>query len=133
MVESRQELSVALVGARNTVTLRAGASRSERVDQLSTSFDDLSATSIIRSRGAALEWAYRLTPTSVVNVTGSYERSEGDDPGTQHTTLKAITAAWSSPLGARSTLSVGARHAVFDSPTSPYTENAAFAAVRLAF
>ena len=44
MVESRQELSVALVGARNTVTLRAGASRSERVDQLSTSFDDLSAT-----------------------------------------------------------------------------------------
>jgi uncharacterized protein (PEP-CTERM system associated) len=132
-VDSRQEVSVALVGARNTITLRAGASRSERVDQLSTSFDDLSTTSIVRGRGAALEWAYRLTSSSVLNLTGSYERTEGDDPGTQHTTLKAITAAWSSPLGVRSTFSAGARHAVFDSPTIPYTENAVFAAVRLAF
>jgi uncharacterized protein (PEP-CTERM system associated) len=131
-VDSGQELSVALVGVRNTVTLRAGANRSERVDQLSTSFDDLSTTSIVHERAVSLDWAYRLTPTSVINLAGSYRRNDGD-LSTQQTTLKEITAAWSTPLGARSTMSAGARYARFDSATAPYTENAVFAAVRLAF
>jgi uncharacterized protein (PEP-CTERM system associated) len=131
-VDSTQDLSVALVGARNTVTFRVGARRSERVDQLSTSFDDLSNTSIVHERGVSLDWAYRLTPASAINVTGSYQRTEGD-LDTQRTSLKAITVAWSTPVGARSTVSAGARIAKFDSPTSPYTENAVFAAARVAF
>jgi uncharacterized protein (PEP-CTERM system associated) len=131
-LQNTQAMSVALVGARNTVTLRASASRSERADRVTTSLDDLSTSTRVRERGLALDWAYRLTPASSITVTGSYQRSEGD-LATQLTTLKALSAAWSAPLGARSTVSAGARHAVFDSTVTPYTENAVFAAVRLAF
>lgn len=131
-LQNTQAMSVALVGARNTVTLRASVSRRERADQVSTSLDDLSATTRMRERGISLDWAHKLTPKSVINLAGSYRRSEGD-LSAQQTTLKAFTAAWSSPLGARSTMSAGARHARFDSPSAPYTENAVFGAVRFAF
>ena len=51
----------------------------------------------------------------------------------QQTTLKSITATWTSTLGPKSTLSAGARHAVFDSTSAPYDENALYAAFRLSF
>lgn len=131
-LQRSQQASVALVGVRNTVTLQATSSRSERADQVTTSIDDLSSVNEVRQRGVSLDWALRLTPQSSINVAGSYQRSVGD-LGSQQTTLKAITATWSAPLGARSTMSAGARHAVFDSTTTPYTESALFGAVRLSF
>jgi uncharacterized protein (PEP-CTERM system associated) len=127
-----QQASVAVIGVRNTVTLQATSSRSERADRLSSVVDDLSTASEVRQRGVTLDWALRLTPLSSVSVAGSYQRSAGDS-SSQQTTLKAITATWSAPLGARSTMSAGARHAVFDSTTTPYTESALFGAVRLSF
>ena len=131
-LQRAQSASVALIGVRNTVTLRAAASRSQRADQFATNFDDLSTTKAVRERGITLDWAFRLTPTSSINVSGSIQRNQGDIDS-QQTTLKAITIGWSAPLGARSTVSAGARHAVFESNTSPYDENALFAAIRLAF
>jgi len=131
-LQRTQSASVALVGARNTVTLQATASRSERADQLTTRFDDLSSAREVRQRGLSLAWAHRLTPLSSINVTGAYQRSLGD-VATQETTLKSISAAWSIPWGARSSVSVGARHAEFDSSTTPYDENAVFAAIRVSF
>lgn len=131
-LQRSQVASVAVVGARNTVTLQASASRSERADQLTTGFDDLSTSREVRQRGLSLTWAHRLTPLSSINVTGAYQRSAGD-LASQQTTLKSISAEWTSPLGARSTVSAGARHAEFDSSTSPYDENALFAAIRLSF
>jgi uncharacterized protein (PEP-CTERM system associated) len=131
-LQSTQAMSVALVGVRNTITLRATASRSERADRVTASFDDLSTSNKVRERGVTLDWAHRLTPASSITLAGSYQRSEGD-LATQLTTLKAVTASWSAPLGARSTVLAGARHAVFDSTVAPYTESAVFAAVRLAF
>ena len=127
-----QSASVALNGVRNTITLRAAASQSQRADEFATNFDDLSTNKVVRERGIALDWAFRLTPTSSINLTGSIQRNKGDT-NAQETTLKAITVGWSAPLGARSTVSAGARHAVFESNTSPYDENALFAAIRLAF
>ena len=131
-LQRSQQASVALVGVRNTVTLQATSSRSERADKVTTSIDDLSSVNEVRQRGVALAWAFRLTPLSSINVAGSYQRSVGD-LSSQQTTLKAVTATWSAPLGARSTMSAGARHAVFDSTTTPYTESALFGAVRLSF
>ncbi len=131
-LQRTQSLSVAVVGVRNTVSLRASASRSERADKVATVLDDLSTVREVRQRGLTLDWAHHLTPQSTISLTGSYQRSEGDS-SSQQTTLKSITATWSTPLGARSSLSAGARHAEFDSSTAPYDENALYAAFRLSF
>ncbi len=131
-LQRAQQASIALVGVRNTVTLQASSSRSERADKVSTAIDDLSSVREVRQHGVSLDWALRLTPLSSINIAGSYQRSAGD-VSSQQTTLKAITATWNAPLGARSTLSAGGRHAVFASTTTPYTENALFGAVRLSF
>ena len=131
-LQRMQSASVALVGARNTVTLQATASRTERADQFTTGFDDLSSARKVRQRGASLAWAHRLTPLSSINVTGAYQRSMGD-VAAQQTTLKSVSAAWSTPWGARSSVSAGARHTEFESSSAPYDENAVFAAIRISF
>ena len=127
-----QTASFALVGARNTVTLQYSNTRRERADKLTTVIDDLSSAQDVHQRGLALDWAYRLTPQSTINLTGGYQRSEGTLSG-QRTTLKTIIATWTSMLGPRTNVYAGARHAIFDSTTTPYDESALFAAVRWSF
>lgn len=131
-LQRTQSLSVALVGVRNTVTLQASASHSERADKVTTALDDLSNVRDVRQRGVSIDWAHRLTAQSSLGVAASYQRSDSDSSA-QQTTLKAITATWTSTLGPKSTLSAGARHAVFDSTSAPYDENALYAAFRLSF
>ena len=94
--------------------------------------DDLSSSQQVRQRGLSLDWAHRLTQQSSINLGGSYQRSTGD-VNAQQSTLKAITATWTSTLGPKSTVSAGARRAEFDSTTVPYDETAVFAAFRYAF
>jgi len=127
-----QTASAAFTGARNTVTLQLSASRDERADQLATVFDDLSSVREVRQRGATVDWAYRLTPQSSVSVALGYQRSTSDTSALQ-STLKSLSALWTAPLGARSTVSAGLRRAEFDSPSNPYDENAIFAALRMSF
>lgn len=127
-----QSASVALIGARNTVTLQLSASRDERADQLATVIDDLSSVSEVRQRGLTVDWAYRLTPQSSVSLGLGYQRSTSDTSALQ-STLKSLSVLWTAPLGARSTVSAGLRRAEFDSPTNPYDENAIFAALRMSF
>jgi uncharacterized protein (PEP-CTERM system associated) len=127
-----QSASVALIGARNTVTLQLSASRDERADQLATVLDDLSTVREVRQRGATVDWAYRLTPQSSVSVALGYQRSTSDTSALQ-STLKSLSALWTAPFGPRSTVSAGLRRAEFDSPTNPYDENAIFAALRMSF
>jgi uncharacterized protein (PEP-CTERM system associated) len=127
-----QSASVALVGARNTLTLRMAASRQERADRVATVQDDLSNVEVVRQRGALIDWAFRLSPVSSVGVAAAYQRSTSD-VASQRGTLKSITARWTAQLGPRTTATAGARHADFDSESFPYDENAVFAAVRMSF
>ena len=131
-LQRTQSLSFAVVGVRNTVTLQASNSRSKRADQVTTVLDDLSTVREVHQRGIVLDWAHRLTPASSISLAASVQRTDGDTSA-QQTTLKSITATWTSTLGPRSTLSAGARHAVFDSTSTPYDENALYAAFRLSF
>lgn len=131
-LQRTQSAAFAIVGVRNTITVQLSNTRSERADKVASVLDDLSTVQAVRQRGLALDWAYRLTPQSTIHVAGSYQRSDGD-LAAQQTTLKAITATWTSTLGPNASVSAGARHAVFDSTTTPYDENALFAAVRWSF
>jgi uncharacterized protein (PEP-CTERM system associated) len=130
-LDRAQTASLGIVGVRNTVTVQVSSRRSERADKVATVLDDLSTTQLVRQRGLTLDWAYRLTPQSAISLGGSYQRSEGD-LATQETTLKSVTATWTSTLGPRSSVLAGARRATFEG-TTPYDENAVFAAFRLSF
>ena len=131
-LQRAQSASMALVGVRNTVTARLSNSRSTRADSVVTALDDLSTAQLVRQRGLTLDWAHRLTLQSTVTLGGSYQRSDSD-LASQQTTLKAITLLWTGTLGPKSGFTAGVRHAVFDSVTAPYDENALFAAFRFAF
>ena len=131
-LQRTQSVSFAVVGVRNTVTLQASSGRTKRADQVATALDDLTTVSEVHQRGIVLDWAHRLTPASSISLAASVQRTDGDTSA-QQTTLKSITATWTSTLGPKSTLSAGARHAVFDSTSAPYDENALYAAFRLSF
>jgi uncharacterized protein (PEP-CTERM system associated) len=125
--------SVGLVGARNTVTLQITSSRDQRADQFASAFDDLSTAGVVRQHGLTLDWAYRLSATSSLTASAAWQRSEGDTAETARSTLKSIGASWTATLGPRTTASLGARHARYDSPSVPYDENSVFGSFRLSF
>jgi uncharacterized protein (PEP-CTERM system associated) len=127
-LQRAQNLSFALLGLRDTLTFTASKSQNEQLDAV-TPLNDFS---LLRQRGLAVDLAHRLTPISTVSLNALYQRASGS-LAVQTTTLKSIAAAWSARLGRRTDLALGARHAVFDSSSSPYDETAVYGTLRLQF
>jgi uncharacterized protein (PEP-CTERM system associated) len=136
VLQRAHSASLALVGARNTITLQVQASQSRRADTLSTALDDLTSVDELKQQGVLLDWALRLTPLSTVTVGTGYQRSEGvggANAGAE-TTTKSFNATWSYQLpGGRSNVAAGLRHSNFSSATAPYEENAAFVSFGMRF
>ena len=131
-LQRTQNLSFALLGIRDTLSFTASQSNSRRLDVVATVGDDFSSTEVIRQRGLSVDLAHRLTPLSSVSLNATYQRTTGSLDA-QATSLKSLSAQWSNRLGRRTDFSLGARHAVFDSSTSPYDESAVYASLRLQF
>ncbi len=123
-LQERQEASFTWQGLRTTLTTTASRSSTSRLGAVVGS-GDLAASGRIVQRGLTVSLTQRLTPISNATLTASQTESQGD-LATQATTLKAITANWSSRLGLRTSISVGARFSEFVSLTS-YRERAVFA------
>ena len=121
--QRRRDLSFAINGARNTLTLTATQSESKQLGQSTGINDPFADTSSIRQRGFTVTLGHRLSALSMLNVTGSQMHSSGSG-GSQDTTLRVINATLSTKLGARMSASLGARRTIFDSTTDPYSENA---------
>jgi uncharacterized protein (PEP-CTERM system associated) len=127
-LQRAQNISFALLGLRDTLTFTASKSQNEQLDAVIP----LNDFSLLRQRGLAVDLAHRLTPISTVSLNALYQRASGS-LAVQTTTLKSIAAAWSARLGRRTDLALGARHAVFDSTSSPYDETAVYGTLRLQF
>lgn len=129
---SRQDISVALQGIRTTLTLGVYRSDSRRIDAAGAATDGLGASGQVRQQGLNVNVSHRLTPSSELNLTLSQGRSRSGN-GLESSDLRSVTLAWTSQLGARTNVSLGARHVSFDSTTSPYVESALTAtlAIRL--
>ena len=123
-LQERQEASFTWQGLRSTLTTTASRSSTSRLGA-SVGSGDLAASGRIVQRGLTVSLTQRLTPISNATLTASHTESRGD-LATQATTLKAITANWSSRLGLRTSISVGARFTEAFSLTS-YRERAVFA------
>ena len=122
-LQRRQDLSVALLGARDTVTFMATRSETSRLDALSTAVDDLSNSALVRQTGLSISYAHRLTPSTAVNLLVSSQQSSAST-GLLETTTKSVNLSLSTRVSRLATAILSARRVVFDSQTTPYTESA---------
>lgn len=123
---NRQDLSAALQGLRTTATFTLYRSETRSLNGVSQSSGDLARGGLIRQSGINLSLGHRLTPSSSLSLSIDQQRNRGT-AGQGATDLLSINLNWSAQLGRRSSVSLAARHANFDSPTSPYVENAVIA------
>jgi uncharacterized protein (PEP-CTERM system associated) len=120
-VNRQQQLSYAWLLPRDTLTFTLQQSDGRRISTLVSGSDVFSNFSEIRQHGYALTLAHRLTPLSTVTLGYTQRQSSG---GTVSTTLRSMTALWSTQLSPRAKLSILGRHARFSSTTEPYRESA---------
>jgi len=120
-----QLLSWSIQGVRTTVTVVGSRSDSRRLASAAASAGDLALSSRIKQRGLSVNVSHALTPTSNAVFSASQQESESANAALS-TVLRSISASWSSRLGERTSLSLGARASHFSGQT-PYRENAVFA------
>jgi uncharacterized protein (PEP-CTERM system associated) len=131
-VQSRQELSYALLGARSTVLVSALRNDVRLLNAAANASPDLSATNTLVESTLSLNLSHRLTPLSALSADLALTRTSGG-AGDQHTELRSATLTWTNRLAERVDLSVSARRSWFDSITEPYTESAVIANLRMRF
>ncbi len=122
-MQRRQDLSLALLGARSTVTILASRSESTRLDTVSTAIDDLSNASVVQQTGLSINYAHKLTPQSALNLTLATQNSSSS-VALSDTTSKTLNLGFTTALGKRTTAAAAARRVVFESAATPYNETA---------
>lgn len=131
-LNKRQDFGVAFTGVRTTVSFSASRSDSRRIDEVAVPQDDLSLAGRVKQSALTASLGYRLNPSDSLNLLLLQQRTTGST-SQQQSELKSISLNWAGRLGNRGSLSLGARHAEFDSQTTPYTENAIFATLGVRF
>ncbi len=122
-IQRQQQLSLALFGARNTLTLMVN--RSENQSTLAgAANDDLSTYSTVNQQGLSLSLSHRLSERSSLNLLGSRQESKGSGTTSIKTTTTLYQVNVSTKLGSKTTGSLSVRRSEFDSSANPYTENA---------
>jgi uncharacterized protein (PEP-CTERM system associated) len=127
----RHDASVAYSGRRLTAALLLNYSHSRRVDQAVAVDDDLSQGREVRQHGYALSLSHRLTPVAGVTITLAEQRTRSTDG--RRNDLTTVALNWSTRLGRKSNVSLGARRTEQQSPTTPYTENAVHGTLSVLF
>ncbi len=129
-IERRQYLGWALTGRRNTLSLQAFRTETERIDPAASAVPG--GNEMIVQTGYSAALSHRLTPDLALSLLGSYLVT--DPTATQEgTNQKQAIVALTSRLGRRTTGSLGARYTVFDSPDSPYRETELIGRIRFEF
>lgn len=126
MIERRQEASVALIGANNTVTLTLQKSSSQRLGTggIALPGDDFGLTSNIRQTGLSGNWAHKLSPDSTLTLNALTSRSHGDTSSLD-SRLRSLSLLLTTRLGVHTTASAGLRRNSFDNAYGTgYDENA---------
>lgn len=129
---SGQDFSVGYQGLRTSAALTLHRSRTRRLDQASAVIDDLSTDPEVLQSGYSLTLGHRLTPIAGISLTASRQRSRGAQGGRSND-VSSLSLNWTSQLGRRSNVSLGARRVESDGSTTPYTENAIFATLGVRF
>lgn len=111
--QRRQEASVSLTGASNTVTFTLQRSASSRVGNAIGLVDDFSISPNIRQSGFSGNWAHKLSPHTALTFNALNSRSRGD-AATQDTRLRSYSLLLSTRLGVHTSATAGLRQTSFD-------------------
>lgn len=122
-LQNQQQVSFALFGARNTISLTASRSSNTRLDTTSVAVDDLSTSGVVRQNGLVVNFSHRFTPNSTLNVVAARQNASGT-LGQAGTSTKSVNVNLSTRLTKDATANIGARRIIFDSATAPYSETA---------
>lgn len=122
-LQRRQDVSVSLLGVRDTITFSATRSQSTRLDTLSIGQDDLNSSAVVNQRGFSVNYSHRLTPDYSLGVVLSQQDTSGA-LSTQDSTLRGLNVNVSGKVGHRTSATIGARRVVSSGSSVPYTENA---------
>ncbi|MEO8117828.1 MAG: TIGR03016 family PEP-CTERM system-associated outer membrane protein [Rhodoferax sp.] len=131
-LERRQDLSLALLGVRDTITFIATRSEGTRLDTVSTGIDDFSNSSLVRQRGFIVNYAHRLTPDYSLGILASQQKTSGDS-SQPDTTLRSFNINVSGRVGRKATASVGVRRVVYSGNTASYSETAVIGSLTVLF
>jgi uncharacterized protein (PEP-CTERM system associated) len=123
-IQRRQQLSLALSGVRNTITFMVNRNESQSILAAVALNDDFSQNNVIKQQGFSVNVSHRLSDLSNLTLLASRQESTGTGTATLKTTMTMYQVNVSTKLGAKTTGSLSARHAQFDSTDTPYTENA---------
>jgi uncharacterized protein (PEP-CTERM system associated) len=122
-----KELSLALIGARNTVTFAATRSETQDVSRgmgsgwfSGTDFSNLES---VRQTGASVNWSHQFSGLSTLTGSASRLKSKGSGSSSAHTDETMFTLNFLTQLGPKTNAGLGARRVEVDGATS-YTENA---------
>lgn len=124
-----RQFSVALIGARNTVTFAATQSQTQSISLINGLGVDIGSggsANNVDQFGANLNWSHRLTPQSSLIGSVAYLNSQGTGTNTMETTQKLFTLSYTTTLGPKTYAGVSLRHVIADG-TTEYTENAVVA------
>ena len=125
-IQRRQQASLSLTGANNTVTFTAQRSSNTRLSTGVSALDDFALTQNIRQSGFSGSWAHKLSPISNLTLNALTSHSRGDATG-QDSRLRSISLLYTTKLGVRTTASIGLRQNNYDNAgvgTQDYTEHA---------
>ena len=121
-----QSASVAYRGLRGAAVLVISRSVTGSVEGAPPPSIDFVGTSNILSDQISMNLSHRLTPASSANLTLSYQQSHGDRPE-QYSKQREIRLQYVLGLTDRSTLTGGARRALYKTFQTSYNQSVAFA------
>lgn len=130
-LQRRQEVSFALLGVRDTITVIASRSNNRRLDTVISVVDDFSASSKIRQHGFSVNYAHRLTPDYSLGVLVSQQKSFGDT-SLQDVRLRSLRIHVAGRVARQAAVSLGLRH-VISTGTSSYNESAILGSLTVQF
>lgn len=123
-LQRRQQLAIAVQGARNTLTVMFNRNEMQSLFASTTLPDDFSSTTGIRQRGLSINFSHRLTGLTNLNLLASRQESVGTGVSALEVKTTIYQANLTSSLGPRTTGGLSIRHTESESTISPYAENA---------
>lgn len=122
-LQNQNQLSAALFGARNTVTVLLSRGSSSRLDTQTSAIDDVTTSSKVDQSGLSVNVSHRFSPQTVLNLLVARQATSGSATQAE-TTSRSVLLNLTTRLTKDMSAGVGLRRAVFDSATNPYTETA---------
>ncbi len=122
-IVTQHQLSATLQAQRANITGTVFSTESKSVGQQPVQGGDLARSAFVRQSGFSVNIGHRLTPSSSLSASSSWNRTQGSAAG-QGNRISTHLLSYSAQLGLRTAGSLTLRHASFSSPTDPYTEDA---------